>query len=32
MTERAVSLGGTFSVGTHADGGTELVWRVPARR
>ena len=32
MTERAESLGGTFSVGTRADGGTELVWRVPARR
>jgi signal transduction histidine kinase len=32
MTERAESLGGTFSVGTRADGGTELVWRVPAGR
>ena len=32
MSERAESLGGTFSVATRADGGTELVWRVPARR
>jgi signal transduction histidine kinase len=32
MTERAVSLGGTFSVRTRAEGGTELVWQVPARR
>jgi signal transduction histidine kinase len=32
MAERAESLGGTFSVGTRAGGGTELVWRVPARR
>jgi signal transduction histidine kinase len=32
MTERAVALGGTCSVGTRDDGGTEVVWRVPARR
>jgi signal transduction histidine kinase len=32
MTERAEALGGTLSVGSRADGGTELVWRVPARR
>jgi signal transduction histidine kinase len=32
MAARAESLGGTFSVGTRAGGGTELVWRVPARR
>jgi signal transduction histidine kinase len=32
MAERAEALGGTFSVGTRGDGGTELVWRVPTRR
>ncbi|MDQ1599274.1 MAG: hypothetical protein QOD68_748 [Actinomycetota bacterium] len=32
MTERAQALGGTCSVGTRAAGGTEVVWRVPARR
>jgi signal transduction histidine kinase len=32
MTERAAALGGTCSVGTRDDGGTEVVWRVPARR
>jgi signal transduction histidine kinase len=32
MTERAESLGGSLTVGTRAEGGTELVWRVPVRR
>jgi signal transduction histidine kinase len=32
MTERAESLGGTLTVATRAEGGTELVWRVPVRR
>jgi signal transduction histidine kinase len=32
MTERAETLGGTCTVAAHADGGTELVWRVPAGR
>jgi signal transduction histidine kinase len=32
MTERAESLGGTLTVATRAEGGTELVWRVPVQR
>ena len=32
MTERAQALGGTCSVGTRVTSGTEVVWRVPARR
>ncbi|WP_107094501.1 GAF domain-containing protein [Streptomyces sp. XY431] len=29
LAERAAALGGTFSAGNRAEGGTELVWRVP---
>ncbi len=32
MAERAAALGGTCTVTDRDAGGTELVWRVPARR
>ncbi|WP_026401535.1 GAF domain-containing sensor histidine kinase [Actinomadura rifamycini] len=31
MAERAAGLGGSFTAGPRADGGTALVWRVPLR-
>lgn len=30
LAERAVALGGTFTIGRHPKGGTELCWSVPA--
>ena len=32
MAERAAALGGTCTVTDRDAGGTEVVWRVPARR
>ena len=32
MAERAASLGGSCTVTARDGGGTEVVWRVPARR